>query len=140
MLQGMTAHYLSHSAYPLKAGNTALIHAGAGGVGLLLIQMAKMAGAQVITTVSTQEKAAIAKDAGADHAILYADFGSEVMKLTNDKGVQVVYDAVGKDTFEGSVASPVAGGHRLAWLGRRSHRDAALGERLERFHAQRKAA
>lgn len=105
MLQGMTAHYLAHSTYALNSGDTALVHSGAGGVGLLLIQMAKMAGAQVITTVSTDEKAEIAKGAGADHAILYADFAAEVMKFTNDKGVEVVYDAVGADTFEGSVAS-----------------------------------
>ena len=105
MLQGMTAHYLAHSTYALNSGDTALVHSGAGGVGLLLIQMAKMAGAQVITTVSTGGKAEIAKGAGADHAILYADFAAEVMKFTNDKGVEVVYDAVGADTFEGSVAS-----------------------------------
>jgi NADPH2:quinone reductase len=105
MLQGMTAHYLAHSTYALNSGDTALVHSGAGGVGLLLIQMAKMAGAQVVTTVSTDEKAEIAKGAGADHAILYADFAAEVMKFTNDKGVEVVYDAVGADTFEGSVAS-----------------------------------
>ncbi|MQG75805.1 MAG: quinone oxidoreductase [SAR202 cluster bacterium] len=115
MLQGMTAHYLAHTTYPLKAGDTALIHAGAGGVGLLLIQMAKMAGAQVITTVSTNEKAAMAKDAGADHAILYADFAAEVMKLTSDKGVEVVYDAVGKDTFEGSLASLVPRGYFVSY-------------------------
>ena len=107
MLQGMTAHYLAHSTYPLKTGDTALVHSGAGGVGLLLIQMAKMAGAEVITTTSTKEKAEMAKRAGADHAILYSeqDVAAEVMKITNDKGVQVVYDAVGKDTFEGSLAS-----------------------------------
>ena len=115
MLQGMTAHYLAHTTYPLKAGDTALIHAGAGGVGLLLIQMAKMAGAQVITSVSTNEKAAMAKDAGADHAILYADFAAGVMKLTGDKGVQVVYDAVGKDTFEGSVASLASRGYLVSY-------------------------
>jgi NADPH2:quinone reductase len=115
MLQGMTAHYLAHTTYPLKAGDTALIHAGAGGVGLLLIQMAKMAGAQVITTVSTNEKAAMAKDAGADHAILYADFAPEVMKLTSDKGVEVVYDAVGKDTFEGSLASLAPRGYFVSY-------------------------
>ena len=115
MLQGMTAHYLAHTTYPLKAGDTALIHAGAGGVGLLLIQMAKMAGAQVIATVSTNEKAAMAKDAGADHAILYTDFAVEVMKLTSDKGVEVVYDAVGKDTFEGSVASLASRGYLVSY-------------------------
>jgi NADPH2:quinone reductase len=115
MLQGMTAHYLVHSAYALKTGDTALVHSGAGGVGLLLIQMAKTAGAQVITTVSTKEKAEIAKGAGADHAILYGDFAAEVMKLTNDKGVQVVYDAVGKDTFEGSVASLASRGYFVSY-------------------------
>ena len=117
MLQGMTAHYLAYSTYPLKAGDTALIHAGAGGVGLLLIQMAKMAGAQVITTVSTKEKAEMAKAAGADHAVLYTevDFAAEVMKITNDKGVQVVYDAVGVDTFEGSVASLAPRGYLVLY-------------------------
>jgi NADPH2:quinone reductase len=117
MLQGMTAHYLAHSTYALKASDTALVHSGAGGVGLLLIQMAKMAGAQVITTASTKEKAEIAKRAGADHAILYSeqDVAEEVMKITNDKGVQVVYDAVGKDTFEGSVASLAFRGYLVSY-------------------------
>ncbi len=117
MLQGMTAHYLAYSTYPLKSGDTALIHAGAGGVGLLLIQMAKMAGAQVITTVSTKEKAAMALGAGADHAVLYTeqDFAAEVMKITNNKGVQVVYDAVGIDTFEGSVASLAPRGYLVLY-------------------------
>jgi NADPH2:quinone reductase len=117
MLQGMTAHYLAYSTYSLKSGDTALIHAGAGGVGLLLIQMAKMAGAQVITTVSTKEKAAMALGAGADHAVLYMeqDFAAEVMKITNNKGVQVVYDAVGKDTFEGSVASLAPRGYLVLY-------------------------
>jgi NADPH2:quinone reductase len=117
MLQGMTAHYLAYSTYLLKSGDTALIHAGAGGVGLLLIQMAKMAGAQVITTASTKEKAAMALGAGADHAVLYTeqDFAAEVMKITNNKGVQVVYDAVGKDTFEGSVASLAPRGYLVLY-------------------------
>lgn len=107
MLQGMTAHYLSHSTYPLGEGDTALVHSGAGGVGLLLIQMAKMRGATVITTVSTQEKADLARAAGADHAILYTqqDFAEEVKAITGGAGVQVVYDAVGADTFEGGLAS-----------------------------------
>jgi len=117
MLQGMTAHYLAHTTYPLKAGDTALVHSGAGGVGLLLIQMAKMAGALVITTVSTREKSVIAQDAGADHTILNSEqnVADEVMKITNDQGVQVVYDAVGKDTFEGSVASLAPRGYLVSY-------------------------
>jgi NADPH:quinone reductase len=105
MLQGMTAHYLTHSTFPLKAGDTALVHAGAGGVGLLLIQMAKRLGARVITTVSTQAKAELAREAGADEVILYTeqDFEAEVKRLTNSKGVDVVYDSVGKTTFDGSL-------------------------------------
>ena len=105
MLQGLTAHYLCHSTYPLKPGETALVHAGAGGVGLLLIQMAKMLGATVITTVSTDEKAALAKEAGADHTILYTkqDFAEEVLRITNGEGVPVVYDAVGVTTFDKSL-------------------------------------
>ena len=105
MLQGMTAHYLSQSVYPLKEGDTALVHSGAGGVGLLLIQMAKMRGATVITTVSTGEKAEIAMNAGADHAVLYTqqDFVEEVKRITDGKGVNVVYDAVGADTFDGGL-------------------------------------
>jgi NADPH2:quinone reductase len=102
MLQGMTAHYLIHSTYPLKAGETCLIHAAAGGVGLLLCQMAKMVGARVIGTTSTEEKAALARGAGADEVILYTqqDFEAEVKRLTGSKGVDVVYDGVGKDTFD----------------------------------------
>jgi NADPH2:quinone reductase len=102
MLQGMTAHYLAHSTYPLKAGQTCLIHATAGGVGLLLCQMAKMVGARVIGTTSTEEKAALAREAGADEVILYTqqDFEAEVKRLTDGKGVNVVYDGVGKDTFD----------------------------------------
>jgi NADPH:quinone reductase len=102
MLQGMTAHYLSHDTYPLKRGETALVHAGAGGVGLLLTQMAHNIGARVIATVSTDEKAKLAKDAGADDIILYtkSDFEEETKKLTGGKGVDVVYDSVGKTTFE----------------------------------------
>jgi NADPH2:quinone reductase len=105
MLQGMTAHYLSHSTFPLKAGDTALVHAGAGGVGLLLTQMAVKMGARVITTVSTAEKAALSREAGAGDAILYTeqDFEAEVKRLTNGKGVDVVYDSVGKTTFEKSL-------------------------------------
>ena len=101
MLQGMTAHYLVTSVHPLKAGETALIHAAAGGVGLLLIQMAKNIGARAIGTVSTAAKAELARDAGADEIILYTeqDFEAEARRLTDGKGVAVVYDSVGKDTF-----------------------------------------
>jgi NADPH2:quinone reductase len=106
MLQGMTAHYLAHSTYPIQRGDTVLIHAGAGGVGLLLIQMAKRLGARVLTTVSTDEKAALAREAGADETILYTreDFAAKVRELTNGKGVPVAYDSVGKTTFDGSLA------------------------------------
>jgi NADPH2:quinone reductase len=102
MLQGMTAHYLSHDTYPLKRGETALVHAAAGGVGLLLVQMAHNIGARVIATVSTDEKAKLAREAGADEVILYtqSDFEVETERLTGGKGVDVVYDSVGKTTFE----------------------------------------
>jgi NADPH2:quinone reductase len=102
MLQGMTAHYLVHSTYKLQAGETALIHAAAGGVGLLLVQMAKNIGARVIGTAGTQEKAQLARDAGADECIVYteADFETETRRLTDGKGVHVIYDGVGKATFE----------------------------------------
>jgi NADPH2:quinone reductase len=102
MLQGMTAHYLSHDTYPLKRGETALVHAAAGGVGLLLVQMAHHIGARVIATVSTEEKAKLARQAGADDVILYtqSDFEAETKRLTGGKGVDVVYDSVGKTTFE----------------------------------------
>lgn len=102
MLQGMTAHYLSHDTYPLKRGETALVHAAAGGVGLLLVQIAHHIGARVIGTVSTEEKAKLARDAGADEIILYtqSDFEAETRRLTDGKGVHVVYDSVGKTTFE----------------------------------------
>lgn len=102
MLQGMTAHYLLHDTYPLKQGETALIHAAAGGVGLLLVQMAHNIGARVIATVSTEEKAELARAAGAHHVILYtqSDFEIETKRLTGGKGVDVVYDSVGKTTFE----------------------------------------
>src|ERR1035437_1301130 len=105
LLQGMTAHYLSHSTYPLKAGDTALIHAGAGGVGLLLTQMASRLGARVITTVSTAAKAKLSLEAGAADVILYMekDFVEEVKRLTGGKGVDVVYDSVGRTSFEGSL-------------------------------------
>ena len=106
MLQGMTAHYLSRSTYPIQPDDTVLIHAGAGGVGLLLIQMAKRLGARVLTTVSSEEKAALAREAGADEAILYTreDFAAKVRELTGGKGVAVVYDSVGKTTFDGSLS------------------------------------
>ena len=102
MLQGMTAHYLTRSTYPLKKGDTALVHAAAGGMGLLLTQMAKMFGATVIGTVSTEEKAALAKQAGADEVILYSkqDFEPEVKRITGGRGVDVVYDGVGATTFD----------------------------------------
>jgi NADPH2:quinone reductase len=102
MLQGMTAHYLINTTYPLKKGETALIHAAAGGVGLLLVQMAKNIGAHVIGTAGTEEKAKLAREAGADDVVLYAtqDFEAETKRLTGGKGVHVVYDGVGKSTFE----------------------------------------
>jgi NADPH:quinone reductase len=102
MLQGMTAHYLTHSTYPLKNGETCLVHAAAGGVGLLLVQMARMLGAHVIGTAGSQDKAKLAKDAGADEVILYQeqDFVQETKRMTGGKGVHVVYDGVGKTTFE----------------------------------------
>ena len=105
LLQGMTAHYLSHSAYLLKPGQTALVHAAAGGTGQLLTQMAHAFGAQVIATVSTPAKAELARAAGADEVILYteADFESETKRLTDGRGVDVVYDSVGKTTFDKSL-------------------------------------
>ncbi|MGB8262070.1 MAG: quinone oxidoreductase [Terracidiphilus sp.] len=105
MLQGMTAHYLTTSAWPLKAGESCLVHAGAGGVGLLLTQMATRIGARVITTVSTPEKAELSREAGAAETILYTnqDFEAEVKRLTGGRGVDVVYDSVGRTTFEKSL-------------------------------------
>jgi len=102
LLQGMTAHYLCHDTYPLKKGNTALVHAAAGGVGLLLVQMARRLGTRVIGTVSTEEKAKAAREAGANDVILYThvDFENETKRLTQNKGVQVVFDSVGKTTFD----------------------------------------
>src|SRR5580704_7147406 len=107
MLQGMTAHYLTHSTFPLKSGDTCLVHAAAGGAGGLTVQMAKMLGARVFGTVSTEEKARIAREHGADEAILYTqqDFEAEVKRLTGGKGVDVVYDSVGKTTFDKSLNS-----------------------------------
>ena|ERR1051325_6552170 len=105
MLQGMTAHYLSRSTYPVKRGDIALIHAAAGGVGSLLIQLVKQAGGIVVGTVSTENKARLAKDNGADHVILYTqtDFAAEVKRLTENRGVHVVYDSVGQTTFDKSL-------------------------------------
>jgi NADPH2:quinone reductase len=105
ILQGMTAHYLAHSAYPIQSGDEVLIHAGAGGTGLLLTQMAKARGARVFTTVSTEEKAKLSRAAGADEVILYThqDFAAEVKRLTDGRGLPVVYDSVGKSTFEQSL-------------------------------------
>ncbi|MEW6403112.1 MAG: quinone oxidoreductase [Chloroflexota bacterium] len=105
MIQGLTAHYLSHSTFPLKAGDTALVHAAGGGTGQLLVQIAKRCGARVFGTVSTEEKARLAREAGADEVIIYtqSDFEAEVKRLTNNVGVDVVYDSVGKDTFDKSL-------------------------------------
>ena len=105
MLQGMTAHYLTHSTFPLEEGHTVLLHAAAGGVGLLLVQIAKMRGATVIGTAGSEEKAQLAKGAGADEVILYReqDFVEETRRLTGGEGVDVVYDSVGKDTFDGGL-------------------------------------
>lgn len=105
MLQGMTAHYLAYSTHPLKSGETALVHAGAGGVGLLLTQMAARIGARVITTVSSEAKAELSREAGASDTIIYTeqDFEAEVKRLTAGKGVDVVYDSVGKTTFDKSL-------------------------------------
>ena len=106
MLQGMTAHYLTRSTYPLAGGERALVHAAAGGVGLLLVQMAARIGATVIGTVSTEEKASLAREAGADAVILYTegDFAEEALRLTDGRGVHVVYDSVGQATFDQSLA------------------------------------
>jgi NADPH2:quinone reductase len=107
MLQGMTAHYLANATFPLKHGDVALVHAGAGGVGLLLTQLAKARGATVITTVSTQAKEQLSKEAGADHVIRYTedDFAAQARRITGGRGVDVVYDSVGKTTFEKSLDS-----------------------------------
>jgi NADPH2:quinone reductase len=105
MLQGMTAHYLTHSTFSLQEGHTALVHAAAGGVGLLLCQIAKLRGATVIGTAGTEEKAELAKGAGADEVIIYTEqeFVEETNRITNGEGVDVVYDSVGKDTFDGGL-------------------------------------
>ena len=113
MLQGMTAHYLCHSTYAVQPGDKVLIHAGAGGVGLLLTQMVKKLGGYVFSTVSTEEKAQLSRDAGSDQVILYGeqDFSEEIKKATDGEGLQAVYDAVGETTFEKSISC----------LGRRGH-------------------
>jgi NADPH2:quinone reductase len=105
LLQGLTAHYLTHSTYPLKAGETALVHAAAGGIGNVLTQVARIVGARVIATVGSDAKAELARQAGAHHVINYStqDFEQEVKKLTDGRGVDVVYDSVGKDTFDKSL-------------------------------------
>src|SRR5947207_5205810 len=102
MLQGMTAHYLTHSTYPLRAGETAIVHAAAGGVGLLLVQLAKAIGARVIGTAGSREKAQLARDAGADEVIVYTetDFETEAKRLLGGSGADVIYDGVGKSTFD----------------------------------------
>ncbi|HEX3463673.1 MAG TPA: quinone oxidoreductase [Candidatus Elarobacter sp.] len=106
MLQGMTAHYLVHDTFPLRPGHVALVHAAAGGVGSTLVQLAKLAGATVIATVGTEEKARLARGYGADHVIVYAneDFAEATRKIAGDKAVDVVYDSVGKDTWERSLS------------------------------------
>jgi NADPH2:quinone reductase len=107
MLQGLTAHYLTHSTFPLKPGDTALVHAAAGGVGSVIVQVARIVGARVIATAGTDAKADLARQAGAHEVIVYTkqDFEAEVKRLTAGRGVDVVYDSVGRDTFEGSLNS-----------------------------------
>lgn len=102
-LQGMTAHYLMNSTFKVEPGHTVLLHAGAGGVGLLLIQLLKARGAEVITTVSTDEKEQLARGAGADHVLRYDGFAARVREITGGTGADVVFDGVGKDTFDGSL-------------------------------------
>jgi NADPH2:quinone reductase len=117
LLQGIAAHYLSHDAFPLKSGHRVLIHAGAGGVGLLLTQMAKQMGGYVIATTSTEGKAALAREAGADQVIIYTekDFENEVRELTDGKGVDVVYDSVGKATFDKSLKCLTSRGYLVLY-------------------------
>lgn len=117
MLQGMTAHYLCYSTYALGPGDTALVHAAAGGVGLLLVQLARNCGARIIGTVSTDEKASLAKGAGADDVIIYTqdDFEKETMRLTDGAGVNVVYDSVGKTTFEKGLDCLKPRGHMVLY-------------------------
>ena len=117
MLQGMTAHYLCHSTYHVNQGDKVLVHAGAGGVGLLLIQMVKRMGGYVFSTVSTDAKAQLARDAGADEVIIYTqqDFAEEINKSTNGEGVEVAYDAVGQTTFDGSISSLARRGYMVLY-------------------------
>ena len=117
MLQGMTAHYLCYSTYPVQAGDRVLIHAGAGGVGLLLIQMVKQLGGYVFATVSTEAKAELAREAGADHVILYTqqDFAEEIKRATDGQGVHVAYDSVGKTTFDQSISCLDRRGHMVLY-------------------------
>ena len=117
MLQGMTAHYLCHSTYHVNQGDKVLVHAGAGGVGLLLIQMVKRMGGYVFSTVSTDAKAQLARNAGADEVILYTqqDFAEEINKSTNGEGVEVAYDAVGQTTFDGSISSLARRGYLVLY-------------------------
>jgi NADPH2:quinone reductase len=105
MLQGLTAHYLTHSTFPVQEGNAAVVHAAAGGVGLLLTQMIKRRGGVIIATTSTAPKARLARQAGADHVTTYDEFGEAVRRITGERGADVVYDGVGKDTFEHSLAA-----------------------------------
>ena len=113
----MTAHYLCYDTYPVQAGDRVLVHSGAGGVGLLLIQMCKALGAYVYSTVSTEAKADLARGAGADHVILYTqqDFAAEVARATDGEGLHAVFDAVGKDTFDQSVASLAPRGYMVLY-------------------------
>lgn len=117
MLQGMTAHYLCHSTYPVQPGDKVMVHAGAGGVGLLLIQMVKRLGGYVFSTVSTEEKAELARGAGADHVILYTqqDFAAAVQQATGGAGLQAVYDAVGLTTFDQSVSCLARRGYMVLY-------------------------
>jgi NADPH2:quinone reductase len=117
MLQGMTAHYLCHSTYPIQSGDIALVHAGAGGVGLILTQMVKALGGTVISTVSTEAKAQLSREAGADHVINYVeeDFEARVNEITGGAGIQVAYDSVGKTTFDQSVACLAPRGYMVLY-------------------------
>ncbi len=117
MLQGMTAHYLCYDTYKVQPGDKVLVHSGAGGVGLLLIQMCKALGAYVYSTVSTEAKAELARGAGADHVILYTqqDFAEEIARATGGDGLQAVYDAVGKDTFDGSISCLAPRGYMVLY-------------------------
>ena len=115
LLQGMTAHYLAVSTYPVQPGDSVLVHAGAGGVGLLLIQIAKHRGGHVIATTSTEEKAELARAAGADEVISYDGFGDRVSELTAGEGVAAVYDGIGRTTFDESLASLRSRGYMVLY-------------------------